>query len=143
MSVLKPWLLGGWYFRGLIVQQQKLIVRVRIHHFWIAFIDLNLTIYYFLALDYFEAIINIHKEHLHDTFILLLTNYWIENLTGISTVTTDIKFVLWSLVCNCEYIINCVTWISRKILYVYSKFIATLRCQDVDVIISCWKIDNI
>jgi hypothetical protein len=37
--------------------------------------EVKLTIYYLLALDYFEAIINIHKEHFRDTFILLLTNY--------------------------------------------------------------------
>jgi hypothetical protein len=64
--------------------------------------DEKLIIYYFLALDYFKAIINIHREHLHDTFILLLTNYWIENLTGISTVTTNIKFVLWGVISNYE-----------------------------------------
>jgi hypothetical protein len=64
--------------------------------------DVKLTIYYFLALDYFKAILNIHKELLHDTFILLLTNYWIENLTGISTVTTNIKFVLWGVISNYE-----------------------------------------
>jgi hypothetical protein len=35
------------------------------------FIEVKLIIYYLLPLDYFEAIINIHKEHLHDIFILL------------------------------------------------------------------------
>ena len=62
------------------------------------FIEVKLTIYYLLALDYFEALLNIHK----DTFILLLKKYWIGRLTDISTVTTNIKFVLWSFISNYE-----------------------------------------